>query len=337
MSNQTKIQIPNYLDASISTLIKDIPQIITNNNKENLLFFNSLFNFGDKSSNTPSRQYIKTSLDTTGYVKANSGEFINIKFNVIDENTKINAFKDIVVNHNNALSRFKEDVSAGTYCHDSYVIKHNENPLSTVISNIENNITNQNSNMNIIVDKLNNLELTVGDLCKNLDINKAFNSEKYNLRRNSSNNEIELYNMDIVSTFNNSTNSYTYPIKVYSGETSMKFQTKYDYLDINNNVKFRYYNVNSIYTKVNNQFINSLNCDEISLQTNILIDKTHDNDLIIKLYYDGSDYTCVKILKDDIDLCRLLLTCIDINEYGPKWYITSYSGNIELIKIKNNQ
>ena len=347
MSNKVKINVPNYIDASISTLIKDIPHIITNNNSESLTFFNAIFNFGDYSSNTASRQYIKTSVDTDGYVKANSGEFNNIKFNNIDTSTAKNAFiSNVKVNHNNAINRFKVGaefvdssiIGIEDYCHNTESIYHTDasggTSLNNIIFNLKTSVNSQNNSLSQLTDKVNNLELLIDKLYENLNINRTYSANTTYITNSYSSND--LYNSNIVEAYNNSTNSYTYPVKVYSGDTNVKYQTSYDHIDINNNIKFRYYNVNSIYTKVNNQFMNSLNCNEVSLQTNIIIDKTHNNDLIIKLYYDGNEYTCVKVLNTDIELCRLLLTCIEINEYGPKWYITSYSGNIEIIKIKNN-
>lgn len=349
MSNERKISIPNYLDASISTLIKDIPQIISNNNAENLAFFNAIFNFGNYSSDTDSRQYIKTSVDTNGYVNANSGYFKNIKFDKIDTSTAENAFiANVKVNHNNSINRFKNGsefidssvAGINEYCHNTAAIYHNNGiasgALNVIISNLENAMGSQNSLVSQLNEKYDNLKVRVDALYDNLNINRTYsNNQTYASR--STLMATELYNNDIVNAYNNSTKSYTYPAKVYTGDKTVKYQTIYDHIDIDNNVKFRYYNVDSIYTKINNQFINSLNCNEIGLQTSILIDNTHKNDLIIKLHYDGNEYTCVKVINSNIDLCRLLLTCIEINEYGPKWYITSYSGNIEIIKIKNNQ
>ena len=351
MANYKKINKPNYIDASISTLIKDIPQIITNNNKENLLLFDSIFNFGDDSAVTESKQYIKTSLHTDGYVIANSGEFKNIKFDKIDASTVANAFinNNVIVDHNYAINRFKSgnafnnNMNIVDYAHNSAAIYHNGTSLDNIISSLEELSTSQNILINDMSTRIDNIKLSLDNLYDNLNINRDYPSistpsistATYSLRKSSI--DTELYNTELVSTYNNSTNSYTYPQKTYSGDKSVKYQTDYDYIDIINNVKFRYYNVNSIYTKVNNQFMNSLNTNEISTQTNIIIDKTHDTDLIIKLYYDGEYYTCVKVLNNDIDLCRLLLTCVDITSYGPKWYILNYSGNIEIIKIKDNQ
>lgn len=348
MFNHKKIYPPEYLDASISTLIKDIPYIITENNKKNLDFFNSIFNFDEHLSNDNviAKQYIKISVDTPGYVKSNLGEFKNIKFDKINKDTANNVFVNsgVIIDHNKNINRFKDgerfiDSSSNielekairAYCHNSDSIYHKSKSLKDVVDEMDNKIDNILNDVTKFDNKIIELTDNMEKIYNNLNINKSIQSLSNSSSDIASSNN--LYNNEIVNAYNSVTNSYTYPASAYSNK-SLKHNNVYDSFDIANNIKFRYYNVNSLYTKVNNQFMNSLNCDKVSLQTNIIINKTHDKDLIIKLFYDGNEYTCVKVLNNDIDLCRLLLTCIDINEYGPKWYLTDYSGNIELIKIK---
>jgi hypothetical protein len=102
-----------------------------------------------------------------------------------------------------------------------------------------------------------------------------------------------------------------------------------------NNNKFRYYKItNDYYTKINNQYKCVLNTENIGQETTLIIDKNSNNDLYIRLSYDGNSYEYVKIKYDDIDLARITLVCINKTIYGPVWYIKNYNGNITLEKIE---
>lgn len=350
MSNY--INKPNYIDTSTHTLIKDIPGILNYNNQENERILTSIFNFSDNTisgKNDSSLyhntiQYLKVPLITTGLVKGGYGEFANIKFDLIDKNTALNSFKDnVVVDHKLAITRFSDEIDKNTayispniknkYAHDTGIIYHDGDSLYKTLNNLTTEIKNLNNKISSIINDVESVKDDVNKLYDNLNINKSYNSVEeistFSLRRSVS----KEVNNDLVKTYNDSTNSYTYPAKAYSTTMNIKYKNEYDNLDIKNNKKFRYYNVTGLYTKVNNQYICSLNTDVIGTQTELIIDNTHDNDLIIKLYYDGISYTCVKVLKSDIDLCRLTLTCVNINENGIKWYLSDYSGKIEIIKI----
>ena len=112
----------------------------------------------------------------------------------------------------------------------------------------------------------------------------------------------------------------------------MKLRHSCDQFDIQNKMKFRYYEVNSNkFIKVNNQYPCSLFCEEIGKEIDIIIEDTHKNDLIIKLSYDGEKYSFVRIKKEDLAITRLTLVCCGFNSnYGNTWYIKKYNGNIIL-------
>ena len=110
----------------------------------------------------------------------------------------------------------------------------------------------------------------------------------------------------------------------------LKLKHKCDKVDIDNNVKFRYYDIKSSYLKVNNQYPCSLYTEEIGKEVNIIIEDTNkDNDLIIKLYYDGVNYNYLKVKYNDLPTTRITLVSIGFNiNYGTKWYVKNYNGNI---------
>lgn len=112
----------------------------------------------------------------------------------------------------------------------------------------------------------------------------------------------------------------------------MKLRHNSDKIDIDNNVKFRYYEVsNSKYVKVNNQYPCSLYCEKIGKEIELIIDKTHKEDLLIKLSYDGVKYHYLRVKNEDIDITRITLLCSGFNrEYGSYWYVKNYNGNISI-------
>lgn len=354
MSNY--INIPAYKDASIQTLIKDIPAIINHNNSENDRLFKSLFNFFNNDLNIKNdlstynlSQYLIVPLITDGIVKGGTGEFNNIKFNYLEKQTALNSFigeNKAVIDHQYAINRFSNFVNDGynkTYTHDAASIYYNNDLNSKLsvydkLSNIDGVVENVKDDIISVKSEISDIKDNINLICDKLNINKNYNSiSTFRMARTVSNDENsdDIYvNSELVDTYNSQTNSYTYPTKIYSyNQSEYKLKYKYDELDIKNNKKFRYYIVDSKYSKVNNQYICALHTNKIGNQTNLILDNITDNDLIIKLFYDGSQYHCIKVLNSDIDLCRLTLTCIDINEYGSKWYVTNYSGNIEFIKI----
>lgn len=112
----------------------------------------------------------------------------------------------------------------------------------------------------------------------------------------------------------------------------MKLRHECDKIDIENKIKFRYYIVDKgKYLKINNQYPCSLFCDEIGKEIELIIENTHDKDVIIKLSYDGEKYSYLKIKNNDIPLARITLVCRSFNsKYGSIWYVKNYSGNITL-------
>lgn len=112
----------------------------------------------------------------------------------------------------------------------------------------------------------------------------------------------------------------------------MKLRHNCDKIDLQNKMKFRYYEINNNkFIKVNNQYPCSIFCDEIGKEIEIIIDDTHNNDLLIKLSYNGNNYSFVKVKKEDIPTTRLSLVCCAFNtNYGSTWYVKKYNGNIIL-------
>lgn len=112
----------------------------------------------------------------------------------------------------------------------------------------------------------------------------------------------------------------------------MKLKYSCDQIDILNNKKFRYYVVDkNKYLKVNNQYPCSLYCNQIGKEIELVIDNTHNKDLIIKLSYDGEKYSYLRIKNEDIPVARVTLICCSFtSKYGAKWYVKKYNGNIIL-------
>lgn len=112
----------------------------------------------------------------------------------------------------------------------------------------------------------------------------------------------------------------------------MKLRHNCDKVDIENKIKFRYYEVNNDkFVKINNQYPCSIYCEEIGKEIDIIIDNTHNKDLVIKLSYDGQKYSYVRVNAEDLDITRVTLVCCGFNSnYGSKWYVKKYNGNIIL-------
>ena len=310
---------------------------INTNNDITTGVFNSICNFSDIAP-----EYIKIPIDTIGRVKGNTGEFVNIKFDKIHTNTADHIFIDsgVKVDHNLAVNRFSDNINDSSindnYAHDTGMIIHvdasnNFTTLYNLLSQINYKISNNESSTNALSLQLNDLKNAVDDLYEQLNINKEYKMS--NVATYSLLNRSITQNDEFVMSYNNEPNSYTYPAKVYNNQLFDVINNEYDKIDIINNKKFRYYIVDNQYTKINNQYPCSLNCDVVGTQTSLICDINSNKDLIIKLNYDGKNYNCIKINHDDIDMCRIVLTCVDINEYGVKWYLTNYSGNIEMIKL----
>lgn len=210
------INKPELKDCSINTLIKYIPNIINDNNKEVKRVFNDIFEFGNGDENN--LQYIKTSVNTKGVVKGNSGQFYNLFYKTIniDASSAQKDFLNVVTNHQYSQNRFKEEY---------------ENNITTSYSHDAANIyyldANGNSNVN---DALNNLQKTV----KEVDTHNTNNEAAINLLDASIK---ELYNIlsqmtsklniekeatvnenydDLVDVINNGSNSYTYSNENYN-------------------------------------------------------------------------------------------------------------------------
>lgn len=340
-----KVPNPIYKDLNINDHIKRIPEVINDNFKKTRSIFESIIEYNN--SQIDASCYVKIPIITNGIIKGNTGEFNNIKFNELSSETSNNAFLNIKTNHNKSINRFKDSRLTDQrtdYAHDvDYIcyIDSNNNIISlndkidiidNSIKNVNTTLNNNTNNITTINNNLAQLRIDVDILLEHLNINKSYNNEN-NVMTLSISNDIDNSGENIAKIYNSKPNSYTYPAKMYSAGILNGTKYDYDIHDIKNNNKFRYYIVNSNYIKINNQYNVCLHTDKIGTEVNIIIDEElYNNDLIIKLNYDGISYEYIKIYKDDIKLARLCLVCIDINEYGEKWYIKNYSGKIELIK-----
>lgn len=112
----------------------------------------------------------------------------------------------------------------------------------------------------------------------------------------------------------------------------MKLRHQCDKIDIDNDIKFRYYIICGKYLKINNQYPCSIYCDKIGTEIELIFDNIiPNNDIVIKLYYDGANYKYVRIKHDDIPLVRMTLVATSFDKnYGTTWYIKNYTGNIIL-------
>ena len=333
------IKIPTYKDVSINTLINAIPDIINYNNSENMQFINSVCN--------TDKNFVKISLNTDGFVKAGTGEFLNLKFNTLDASTENNSFKNIVTNHNKSFNRFKDEKlnDNNNYAHDAQIIYYDStHNLYDKISYIDSNLVSLKDKNDAIIKRLNNIENHINALYDNLNINK--NISEYADSNNYILNDSVMKSMrsniapttliqdaSFVDVYNTSANSYTYPNTAYLNGTYTKYVYKYDKYDIENGNKFRYYKCdsNTPYLKINNQYKCALNTTEVGREITLIINKMTNDDLYIKLSSNENGYKFVKILSNDIDLARITLICVGIDDiYGPIWYIKNYNGNLIL-------
>lgn len=327
MNNENNIVPLALEDVSTNSLLKYIPNIINGNNAQITNLINGIIHFGNENSN----QYMKLPVSTNGIVKGNSGIFKNLAFSTIDVSTANNAFNNIIVDHQKCNNRFStESGMSGQYTHDASSIKYGNDSVAIALNKYESLFNNASTGVNDISIRLQALSDDINMILTRLDINKEYEmtSSTMMMSRRSSNNS----DMEFVNSYNSSTKSYTYPNSFYTNYNNITPKNESDIIDIRNGKKFRYYTVDSIYTKINNQYECCLNTDDIGTETEIIIDNTHDNDVIIKLSYDGEKYNYAKIAKEDINLARLNLICIKIDPvYGPMWYIKNYNGKITLM------
>lgn len=111
----------------------------------------------------------------------------------------------------------------------------------------------------------------------------------------------------------------------------MKYKKLCDKIDIDNGIKFRYYLPQGKYLKLNNQYPCSIYTNEIGKEIELILENTHDKDLIIKLSYDNNKYNYLRIKKEDLSITKITLVCIKYSETnGATWFIKKYNGNIYL-------
>lgn len=327
MNNENNIVPLTLEDVSINSLLKYIPNIINGNNAQITNLVNGVIHFGDENSN----HYIKLPVITNGIIKGNSGIFNNLSFSSIDSSTADTAFNDIIVNHQKCNNRFSSEAGmSGQYTHDASSIKYGADNVALALNRYETLFKNASTGVRDVSIRLQALSNDVDMILERLNINREYEmpSASMMMSRRVSNNT----DMEFIDAYNSSTKSYTYPNAFYTNYNNITVKNESDANDIRNGKKFRYYTVDSIYTKINNQYECCLNTSDIGTETEIIIDNTHDNDVIIKLSYDGEKYNYVKIEKDDIELTRINLICTKIDPiYGAVWYIKNYNGKITLV------
>lgn len=220
MSNE--IKIPTYKDCDQKTLIKDIPNIINNNNEITLSLFKNIFEFGDGEN---SQQYIKVPLNTKGIVKGGSGQFFNLYANRISlSNESIsNDFKNIITNHNLSENRFKnpslyEESIMNNYTHDADSIIYNNNSLNRELDNLVTKVdeiykeVNYDASIKDIYNKIEEIKDTLLIITNNLNINNSYNNTQ----------DISVTNIDeneeLLLAINSPTSSYTYSSDYYKNK-----------------------------------------------------------------------------------------------------------------------
>ena len=326
MNNENNIVPLALEDVSTNSLLKYIPNIINGNNEQITNLFNSIIHFGAENSN----HYIKLPIITNGIVKGNSGIFKNLSFSTIDNSTANTAFNNIVVDHQKCTNRFSSENINGQYTHDASSIKYGTDSVASKLNSYEALFNGASNSVNDISTRLYELKNDVDMILSQLDINREYETGTVMMMsRRVSNNTMD---NDFMNAYNSSTKSYTYPNAFYTNYNNIVTKNESDLNDIKNGKKFRYYTVDSAYTKINNQYECCLNASEVGTETEIIIDDTHNTDVIIKLSHDGEKYKYVKIAHEDIELARLNLICIKIDPtYGAIWYIKNYNGKITLM------
>ena len=327
----------DYKELNMTTKISKIPEIVNDNFKITKDIVNSIIEYDSKLD---SSQYIKVPIITNGIVKGNTGEFKNIKINNIISETPESTIINFVTDHQLAINRFSKnsnfsDYIYKNYSHDAgyiYCVDKNgqEYNVQSLLTKIENSNNDYSDIFNNIDSSIKSLRQDIDSIMENLNINRLYGDDNVPMMLYS-NTEDD----NIIKTINSKSSSYTYPAKTYSEQNTNNVKYVYDKFDINNNIKFRYYIANDSYIKINNQYNVAIHCDKIGTELNIIIDydNIYDNDLIIKLQYNNNSYKCIKVKHNDIELVRLCLVCIDINEYGEVWYLKNYSGTIEIINL----
>lgn len=161
-----KIEKIALKDCSENTLIKYVPNIINDNNKEIKRVFEDIFEFGNDENQI---QYIKVPINTKGTVKGNSGKFYNIYAMraTFDSSSLSQDFLNAKVLHNNAPDRFKESLDndiMDNFSHDAENIfyKYNEDELSNIKISVK-------DELNIIDTNIKNFDASIKDLYKKIE------------------------------------------------------------------------------------------------------------------------------------------------------------------------
>lgn len=218
-------------DCSINTLISYLPKIVNDNNKEIKRVFADIFEFGDSTNNA---QYIKTSINTKGTIKGNTGQFNNLYIShlSLDSSSLSNDFIDAKIKHQNCPDRFKLNVNSNdadastkldtinSFAHDADNIFFDyQYGSSSIIKNISvkeciNSLTNEVSK---IVDdtnkndtKINSLDASIKELYSMLESIVS----KLNIEKEVDTTSIN-ENDNLVEVYNNPSKSYTYSAENY--------------------------------------------------------------------------------------------------------------------------
>lgn len=336
--------IISFDEITSKTPIKNLPEIINKNNEYIEVLCSSIYK-RDSSNNI----YSIIGVNTIANIKANSGHFQNIYFDELNDYTaNSNAFIGIKTDHKNAINRFSENYNGDIlmYAHDaaSIIFDSSTGSVYDKIISYDVSIKNINDKCALIDESIKTLTEKYDKLTEKLNIeNQVITTDEtevmpatYSLRRSvSANSETANTDSELVYAHNQNANSYTYSNKIYSSSDISQCIYEWDKYDIENNIKFRYYKItDNYYTKINNQYKCALNTYNVGQETTLIIDKNANNDLYIRLSFDGDTYEYVKIKYEDIDLARITLVCIKKTIYGPVWYVKNYNGNITFEKIE---
>ena len=212
MSNY--ISKPQLKDCSINTLIKSVPDIINNNNKETLRVLSDIFEFGTEKEKI---QYIKVPILTQGSVRANTGQFNNLYVNNIGitTNSADKDFLEVITDHNKSINRFvniEDENIKNLYAHDAENIVYIK---GAIVNNVKGEIDTINKTLSLYKDNFVNIDSRINAL--DASIKELYNMlaevvNKLNIEKVATNNEVE---DNLVETLNASTNSYTYSSQNY--------------------------------------------------------------------------------------------------------------------------
>lgn len=288
------------IDVSIKTMVGQLPQIITQNNKKIENTFDSIYDDQNSILILPKIDTTKSNINTTQqYVKTYSGIFKNIQTDILIVNSSVN-FKD-KLNHNDLNNRYIYNSSiinsSIQTSLDSYM--HNAESIAVVIKN--NNVMSLQEVLDQYV--LNN----------NQETNNQSNDEQiYGITQ-------KLQNNILVEP-----ESYTFDDNVlFATNTQLKRMNllPYQYNDIKGGYLYTYYDYNNVLTISDKHTASIKGLPGKTVQVKL-------NDTKSKAFYriilSRKENKFLRVSKDE--LVRLSLICInDSDEYGSEWDILNYS------------